>query len=154
MKFRKDKIDIKGLDVLEKLLRRNKISVKVGILGNDDSRGEEGTSNAAIGLIHEFGTENVEQRSFLRMPLEETFSHKLEAAGAFDRKTIQKVIKEKSFKTMAKKIGIVAEECIQDAFDTGGFGKWKLSNYKLKKNSQTLVETTQLRKSISSEVSS
>lgn len=162
MKIGKDKLNTKGLDELEGILRRQGITVKVGILGNAGPREGEGGSdqeedddaidNAGIGLVHEFGTENIAQRSWLRMPLIEKFDKALKDAGAFNKKTIDKVIREKSFETMAKKMGIVAEEVIQKAFDTGGFGKWKPSNFSLKKNNQTLVETQQLRDSVSSEV--
>ena len=162
MKIGKDKFNMKGLEELERILKTQGATVKVGILGDSGSREGDGGSdqeedddaidNAGIGLIHEFGTENIPERSWLRMPLIEKFESKLDDAGAFNKKTIEKVIREKSSVTMFKKIGIIAEECIQEAFDTGGFGKWKPSNFSLKKNEQTLVETQQLRDSVTSEV--
>ena len=112
MKFGNDKMNIKGLDALEGILQREGISVKIGILGKADSRTGEGEpnndedsdiDNAGIGLVHEFGTENMEQRSWLRMPLELKFQSALENAGAFNKKTMDKVIREKSFVSMAKK---------------------------------------------------
>ena len=146
------------MKALERLLKQQDITVKVGILGDAGARDGEGEAtldkgndaidNAGVGLIHEFGTENTPERSWLRMPLTERFNSNLETAGAFDKKTMDKIIREKSFLSMAKKMGLVAVETIQEAFDTGGFGKWKPSDMSTKKNEQTLVETQQLRDSM------
>ena len=49
-------------------------------------------------------------------------------------------------------MGAVGESIVQDAFSTGGFGKWKPSRMENKQTKQTLVETQQLRNSITSDV--
>ena len=123
--------------------------VKVGILGDKTDRKGGAKTNAEIGARHEFGEEG---RSFLRMPLIEEFQKYLDKAKVFDEETLIKVIEDGKLNEWITKIGIVAEQVIGDAFATGGFGRWKPSNMKYKKVHQTLVETTQLRDSITSEV--
>lgn len=112
----------------------------------------QSTTNSSIGAKHEFGLEGMPKRSFLRVPIIEHFQSYLDAAGGFDKKTINKVIKENSVIIFVKKLGILGEKIVLEAFNTGGFGKWKASNMKYKKNKQTLVETTQLRRSITSDI--
>lgn len=144
-------LDIRGLERIKKEVLKNYV-VKVGILGSNDNRDGE-NSNATIGLKHEFGSasDNVPERSFLRAPLREKMPEELKGIGQdyFDSLT------EDNIENFFEKLGIKAEEIIQNAFDTRGFGKWAaLSNKTVKKKGfdTVLVETTQLRNSIMSEV--
>lgn len=147
-------INNKNLDKLIKLLKNNPPTVRVGIIGGTkNTRSEaEGQTNAEVGASHEFGTDKLPRRSFLRMPLTEKLNSYLEKSNAFDEKVMNDVIKDGSILGWMKKVAITAESVIQEAFNTGGFGKWKPSNMNLKETKQTLVETQQLRNNITSEV--
>lgn len=136
-----------GLDGLVKTLKNSKSFSKVGILGNE-SRSEG--SNAFIGLQHEFGTSKMEMRSFLRMPISEKMKKNLKAAGGLDKEVVKKIISNKDLMDFWVKVGVVAEEVVQEAFDTGGFGKWAATQSE-NNTGQTLVDTQQLRNSITSE---
>jgi len=143
---------------LTKIMRRNKAFTKIGIIGDGVQRKDgEGISNAEVGAHHEFGTEGVDgygglpMRSFLRMPLTEKLQSHVKKNGVTNE-TMEKVVKQKSLGPILKNLGLLGETIIGNAFDTGGFGSWPKSNFKLKKNHQTLVETQDLRNSISSEV--
>lgn len=125
---------------------------KIGILGDGQVRDGVSSSNAAIGAVHEFGTEKTPQRSFLRLPLTTMLQKKLEQSGAFDKEALRNVVREGSMKLYVEKILAVGEATVLEAFATGGFGAWAPSNMKYKKVQQTLVETQQLRDSITSEV--
>lgn len=147
-------------DKLKKLIfiLKNPPRVRVGILGKSNTR-KDGKSNATIGAKHEFGLydasikQQLPVRSFLRMPMIEKLQDHLDAAkGLFSQKVLKQCMDEKTMAPYLKNLGIVAERTIADAFHTGGFGKWKLSNMNFKKNHQTLVESGQLRDAISSEV--
>ena len=141
-----------GLAGLTELIKnKNKGVVKIGILGDSNAR-NDGDSNASIGAKHEFGDDKLPVRSFLRMPLVEKLQKALSDAGALDKETLDALLKKKDKTLWLKKIGIVAEGVIGEAFDTGGFGRWQTSNMKNKKVHQTLVESQQLRDSITSEV--
>lgn len=140
----------KGLNQLIKAFKGKLPIARVGILGGS-ARGE-GQSNATIGAVHEFGSEKMPIRSFLRMPLTEMLESKIENSGAYDPKVLKEVIRTGSIVPWVAKLGILGEEVVQDAFNTGGFGKWKPSNMSYKKNHQTLVESHQLRDSITSDV--
>ncbi len=145
------RFDISKLQNIKKELLK-KSYVKVGILGSKNARDDKET-NANIGLKHEFGSasENLSERSFLRMPLNTKLKEKLKE---INKDAMQSLIK-KDIVLFLKKLGVLSEEVIQNAFDTGGFGKWKpLSDITKQKKGfdKILIETTQLRKSITSEV--
>lgn len=145
-------MDLKGLDAIIKSLKTVP-TIRVGILGGSSTRSGKGKeTNATIGARHEFGTSTLPIRSFLRMPITEKFQSFLEKSNLFDENAFKRVVKEGSILQWAKALAITAEACILEAFATGGFGKWKPSNFARKKNAETLVETKQLRDSITSEV--
>lgn len=146
-------IEIKGLEQLLKALKGKQPTARVGILGDKTQRSDKsGQTNADIGAKHEFGTSGMPQRSFLRVPIEEHLNERLESSGAMDPDVLKQVIAQGSIVPWLKKVAVVAEGIVAEAFDSGGFGKWKPSNMANKKNKQTLVETQQLRNSITSEV--
>lgn len=136
------KFDDSGLQNLIKELVNKKMSVKVGILGQDAARAGE-SNNAEIGAAHEFGTDSLPQRSFLRVPIENRLSQEVEAMN-FEKKV--------SIGKLAHKVGNAAVKIIQEAFMTEGFGEWPISK-RAEHDGKTLVDTAQLRDSISYEVS-
>jgi hypothetical protein len=145
------KLDLKILKEIEKELNTNEY-VKIGILGSKNSRNDANT-NAGIGIVHEFGSasKNIPERSFLRMPLKEKLPNMLSDIG----KSVILGIVRKNANLFLKKMGVLGEQIIQEAFDTGGFGKWqKLDDKTIKRKGfdKTLIDTTQLRKSVTSEV--
>ncbi len=149
-------INVKGLDNLLKALGGKQPVARVGILGDNAVRGSGASqgvpSNAQIGAWHEFGTVKSPVRSFLRMPLSVFLGKRLTSAGFFKEDVLKQVIDQKSMVPWVRKIGILAEAIVQEAFDTAGFGSWPPSDMRGKKNHMTLVETTQLRNSITSDV--
>lgn len=140
-----------GLKNLIKALSGDIPKAKVGVLGDHNIR-QDGESNATIGLKHEFGEGKLPQRSFLRQPLIEHLQAAMDESGVFDQNLVKRCIKESSLLEFVKKIGLIAENVVLVGFDTGGYGKWKASNMAHKVIKQTLVETTQLRDSITSDV--
>lgn len=144
-------LNTKNLDQLIKALKKQKLKGRVGILGKTTARDGK-LNNATIGAFHEFGTTNLPVRSFLRYPITEKLQKYLQQSGAFSKEAVEDVIKQKSLKPWLQKAVIVAESIVIDAFDTGGFGAWQPSNMKYKSVHMTLVETQQLRDSITSEV--
>lgn len=139
-------MDTKNLDALIKSLKGELPKVKVGILG--DSR------NATIGAAHEFGTSKLPRRSFLRVPIADHFEKYMESSGIFTRESLEKVIEDRSMIPWLTRMGILAEKIVAEAFSTGGFGKWaKWKNPNYENNTgQILIDTQQLRNSITSEV--
>jgi phage gpG-like protein len=155
------------LGALTRVIRALGTSVyaRVGILGTHDSRqqtqvqtantfkAQGPTSNSAVGAAHEFGTSRVPQRSFLRMPIRERLSEHLEQSGAFNADVLKEVVKTMSILPWMQKIGKVGEATVLDAFNTGGFGKWKSHAPGYSNNTgQLLIDTRQLRNSITSDV--
>ncbi len=169
------KLNTKNLDGLLKAMKQNMHRARVGILGGKTVRNQlpkqatwksvdatsgkkpkgkfEGGTNASIGALHEFGGAKMPQRSFLRVPIAEHLQKELESSGAFDKDTLIQVVKDGWFVPWLEKIAIIAEKIVGEAFDTGGFGKWpKWSQGYTNNTGQILVDTQQLRNSITSEV--
>ncbi len=145
-------LNTNGLDKLLKALGGKQPVARVGILGDGSARTSGSLSNAEVGAAHEFGTSRLPQRSFLRIPISENMQKYLDDSGALDKAVMLQVIKEGTVLPWLKKVAVLAETIVHDAFDSAGFGKWQPSNMAAKSNHQTLIETGQLRNSITSEV--
>jgi hypothetical protein len=145
------KFDDKALQKLIDALKNDGSEARVGILGRTNARNDAGETNATIGARHEFGL-GVPQRSFLRMPIEVRLQKEIKASGLITPKSIKEIIETGTLRPMLEKIAIVGERCVLLAFDSEGFGKWQKSNMEYKAVRLTLVETQQLRNSITSEV--
>ncbi|WP_299074739.1 hypothetical protein [uncultured Paraglaciecola sp.] len=129
-------------------------SVKIGVLGSDAQRGDGGIKNSELAAIHELGSysRNIPPRSFLRA----AFLHGQDEFGTFLKSEKSKeLIAEGDTKTLLARLGLFAETLVQRAFETSGFGQWpalQSSTVKAKGSSAPLIDTGQLRRSISSEV--
>lgn len=144
-------IDLKGLEQVIKSLKGKLPIVSIGVVKESRAKGKQ--SNAAIGIYHEYGTAKLPRRSFLRVPLIDNLEKYLEKSGAFDRDALARVVQQGSLFPWMQKVSVLCEQIVQDAFDTGGFGKWPKWKPGYQNNSgQLLVDTTQLRNSIASEV--
>lgn len=156
-------VEVGGLDQLLKALKTKPPVCRVGILGEKTNRKAGGsnksdTTNATIGAAHEFGApaRGLPQRSFLRVPISDRLQKEMEKAGAISKAEFKDVIKQGSVAPWLKKIAVLAEGIVKGAFDSAGYGKWpawKDPNY-TNNAMQILVDTTQLRDSITSEVKS
>ena len=144
--------------------------VQVGIFGDKNPRGvaikkvkgklrskygnqDSGLTNADIGAIHEFGsfTRHIPARSFLRMPINLKTKEIIQQAS----QGATKLISEGNLMKVMMRLGIAAENAIQQAFASRGFGTWKLdaeSTRKRKGSDAPLIDTAQLRRSIASRV--
>lgn len=147
-----DELNTRGLDKLLKALKGKQSTVVVGILGKNAAR-EGYKSNAEIGAVHEFGGGNVPQRSFLRIPIADNLGKQLEASGAFDKDTLQEVVAKGTLEPWLKKVGVIAEAIVAEGFASNGYGKWAPHSPGYNnKAGQILVDSGQLRDSITSEV--
>ncbi len=128
--------------------------VRVGILGAKSKRqNQKGLTNADIGLAHEKGVKsrNLPRRSWLEEPLKDHLSEYFEDLG---KKAIENFLHSRYVDAYAQ-LGLVAENIIQRGFETGGYGKWrplKLATIRAKGSDAILIDTAQLRRSVTSEV--
>lgn len=151
------RVDIKGLKKLAEALGDD-FEIRVGILGSKAARrnGKGDITNAEIGFINEFGSEKrkIPGRSFLGMPLRLYFAEYVKNKKSFGNKEVKEAVKQGTLLLLAKKLGLVAEEVVEDAFATSGFGNWeenKPSTIKRKGSDMPLIDTGELRRSITSE---
>lgn len=151
------RVDTDALQRLKQDIQRNgKARVHVGILGGSGARISEpsGLTNPELGAIHEFGVvdKNIPSRSFLRMPVIQQLPVALQATN---KGQWHKVILAKGIKGALALLGVYAIDVIHLAFETGGFGFWqalKARTIKRKGSSAILIDTAQLRQSITAEV--
>ena len=107
-------------------------------------------TNAEVGVIHEFGAPNakIPERSFLRMPILSRLDDEIRTVPAGDWKDL---LVSSGLPGVLRAIGQSAVNVIQMAFHTGGFGRWaklKPATMRRKGSSDILVDSTQLRRSI------
>ncbi len=148
-------LNVEGLTRLRKSLRGlEKRQVNVGILAGTDARAD-GWSNATIGKQHEDGDDSIKMppRSWLSMPLKWALPSDLQgAAGA----SVGKAFLDEGPRGALKALGLAATRTIDNAFATGGFGKWdplRPRTVELKGGrTQILVDTTQLRAAVTYKV--
>ena len=146
------KTDLSKLQTFVKSLDDRHV-VKVGIFGAKNSRNGSGKTNADIGAKHEFGSysDHIPMRSFLRMPLFAKSENIVKEASVGSLA----LLAEGKIVTVLKRLGIACENAIQEAFGSGGFGSWKpitMFTRSKKHSSQILIDTAQMRRSISSKV--
>lgn len=153
----KTKFNMSGLSKFTKAVKEKYI-IKVGIIGNQAAEEHEasGMSNASLGLIHEFGSKNknIPQRSFLRMPIESKNDTIVKDVAKNGEKITKELSKGNSL-YLYERIALACEAVIQEAFATGGFGQWeglKSRTIKKKGSSSPLIDTGELRRSVSSKV--
>ena len=153
--MRSNNFSLPNLEKLNKNLKKKYIA-KVGILGSKAStqHGDSGQTNASIGAVHEFGSysDNIPRRSFLKDPFHEKQTAIVnKVAQLIKANKLENDFTLKVFKL----IGIYGESIVQEAFETGGFGKWQpLSQQTIdkKKSDSILIDTGELRRSITSTV--
>lgn len=123
--------------------------VQVGIFSSS-ARIDSDLTNGDIGAVHEFGSmsQHIPQRSFLRMPLTTRLKDNVSSNWG-------ETILRQGFNSALRKLGVMGENTVQKAFATGGFGVWpklKPATIARKRSSAILIDTSQLRRSISSRV--
>lgn len=142
-------------DKLNKLVTAltGKFYVKVGIMGSKNARKSGTVNNASLGAIHEFGTMSgkIPPRSFLRMPLAHQQTQILKDAGI----GMLGLLLKGDVLMVLKRLGIACENAVQLAFATRGFNMWRpnrVATAMRKKSDAPLIDTGQLRRSITSKV--
>lgn len=152
-------LQLDKLTMLQQAIK-SRFVTQVGVLGSKTSRTEaKDQTNADIGLLHEKGSlsRGIPRRSFLLMPLQQ----KSEMLMAVKDQLWDKFLNGKqtvaSLKAAYRDMGLQAEIIIQKAFETAGFGHWAPDSARTiarKHSSKPLIDTGQLRASISSRVAS
>ena len=148
-----------GLQSFKRKLKAvGKTHVEVGIFSDHAARvpkdeHDEGLSNVEIGYKHEMGVirEGIPSRSFLEMPLRTELPSIIKAEAA----ALVASFAEDGPKAMLERVGFMGEAAIQEAFDTSGFGTWAPNHpetVQRKGFNKPLIDTSQLRESISSRV--
>ena len=150
------KADFSSLKELQKKIKE-KVEIRVGILSSTNARNDgESTTNAELSMVHEFGsfTKNIPARSFLRMPIEQK-ADVIKDYIQSKKKEIEEGMSEGEIDQLLDNIGLSAEAVVKEAFETGGYGKWKSNSPQTvnkKGSASPLIDSGQLRESIINKV--
>lgn len=141
---------------VEAMQRAKDASVKVGL-----PAGEAATSKAyksdgqksaptvlEVGIWHEYGTQHVPMRSFLRGPFEQKRSELAKAIDAQFKLVLESGL---DIEVGLGRIGLTAVNISRKAFTTQGYGEWpdiQQSTKDAKGSDQVLIDTGLLRNSI------
>lgn len=148
--------NLKGLENLTSQMKGYK--ARVGILGDKAQRNDADATgdlnNAEIGLVQITGsiTNKIPPRDFLLFPVEHKRKEIMQQMAGTK---VKAAIDRGDVKTIFKLLGAAAEAVIQDAFYSGGFGQWAPnapSTIDRKGSASPLIHTSQLRRSVTSEV--
>ena len=147
--------DLSELEALVKELGGQWVA-RVGILGSNAMEQHEDTdlTNSQLGVIHEFGSlsRNIPARSFLRMPVELKQKEIVQSMASYRTKS---ALENGNIKRVYKDLGLYAEGFVKQAFSSGGYGQWapnKPATIAAKGSDKPLIDTSQLRRSITSDV--
>lgn len=147
-------MNLKGLEDLRKGLKKGQY-VEVGVFADHKNQRNTGTlTNLEDAVIQEFGSVSarIPARSFIKMPIE---THRSEIIKYAAGKTMRTLLLAGNGKKALGLLGVFAEEIIQSAFDTRGFGKWAPNaptTIDAKGSAKPLINTQQLRQVIWSRV--
>lgn len=133
--------------------QRYKMRVKTIMAKNPKVQQSSEKTNAEIGLKQEMGSlsDHIPRRSFLEMPLTMKMPDYYKTFG----ETLKKAFLNGDIRPAYVKLGLKGEQVVQLAFASRGFGIWPdnaPSTIARKKSSQPLIDTAQLRRSITSDV--
>ena len=146
--------NMKGFEALRAGLKKGQY-VDVGIFGDHKADRTDATiNNVELAVIQEFGSvsNNIPARSFIRMPIMVKRKEILAFAAS---KHMRDLLLAGDQKQALKLLGVFAENVIQKAFGTGGFGTWAKnawSTVQKKHSGKVLVDTSQLRRAVWSKV--
>ncbi len=127
----------------------------MGIIGDKAAQNHgAGLTNADIGVVQMFGsiTHNIPPRDFLLMPIQRNQKNIIRG---MENSSVKEAIERKDYKAVFKLLGALAEGYVQKAFESSGYGQWAPNSpttVARKGSSKPLIDTGQLRRSITSDV--
>ena len=109
---------------MQKLVEQLKVkaTIQVGVFADKSARKSGELTNAALAQIHEYGSpeHGLPARSMLHVPIHD---HASEIMKPFIGKA-EAFLAKGTLINLYKLIGVAAERVVNDAFATGGYGKW------------------------------
>ncbi len=115
-------MDIKKMQSLLEGLKKKAV-IEVGIFeGNHNARTDSGLTNAALARIHEYGSpeHGLPARSMLVTPIKDHIA----AVMAPVKGKASAFLTTGTLLNLYKSIGAAAENVVDGAFPSGGYGKW------------------------------
>ena len=140
--------DGKFLDRLKAALtgKRERI-VNVGFPAS--AKEPDGASTAMIAAVHEYGNEHVPERSFMRTSLQKNRGR----YSALNEQNLKKVLNGgMSVDAALGQLGLMASSDIKEQIKNGSYAPLKQATIKRKGSSKPLIDTGQMRQSVTYEL--
>lgn len=137
-------IDLGWGKILRNMKKIDKTILKVGIQAGDMAADGKNTM-AFIGAVHEFGTEHIPQRSFIRSALNDNQKKIADFAGELGE---QIILGKKTPKQALNLMGLKITGMIQEKITDGDFTPLAPATVRAKKSNKPLIDTGRMRASI------
>lgn len=137
-------IDLGWGKILRNMKKIDKTILKVGIQAGDMAADGKNTM-AFIGAVHEFGTEHIPQRSFIRSALNDNQKKIADFAGELGE---QIILEKKTPKQALNLMGLKITGMIQEKITDGDFTPLAPATVRAKKSNKPLIDTGRMRASI------
>lgn len=134
-------------EIKKRLARLARGAAKVGIVGADAGADHGGSTNAEIGAAHEYGTESIAQRSFIRQTFEKKRADMIRLKAALAKRVIEMTLEPEAAIGLlgAWGAGAIKATITRD----GEFAPLKPATIARKGSSRPLVDSAQMLNSIS-----
>lgn len=141
---------------LDAMKRAKEAVIKVGLPANESATsgvyatdsGKPGPTVLEVGIWHEYGTQHIPMRSFLRGPFEQK---QAEISKAIDIQFKLVLDDALDIEAALGRVGLTAVNISRGAFKTRGYGVWldiKQATKTAKGSDQVLIDTGTLRNAI------
>jgi hypothetical protein len=140
--------DGKFLDRIKRALtgKRERV-VNVGFPSS--AKEPDGTSTALIAAVHEYGNEHVPERAFMRTSLQKNRGR----YSALNGQNLKKVLNGgMSVDAALGQLGLMASSDIKEQIKNGSYAPLKAATIKRKGSSKPLIDTGQMRQSVTYEL--
>lgn len=109
----------------------------------------DGTSTALVAAVHEYGSEHVPERPFMRVAIQENLgNYKALNANSLKQLVRGSITTDKALGLL----GLMASSHIKEKIKNGSFAPLKAATIKRKGSSKPLIDTGQMRQSVTYEL--
>lgn len=136
----------KGLfEELRKRITGGHKTVNVGFPATGEQHEDSDMSVAAVATVHEFGTESIPERSFLRAGLRRN----VQKYKRLNRASLQKILRgQTDFESGLALLGEMAKSDVQAEITNGDFAPLEPETIRRKGSSKPLIDKGQMRQSV------
>lgn len=139
--------DSDWLKIIRNLRKLERSTVDVGVIGSKAAQDRDGITMIQLATIHEFGAENIPQRSFIR----QGFDANIDKIELFAKKCINSAFSNGNIRVDLNCLGLIMRAGVLEQFAISGDPAWvanSASTISIKGSDKPLIDEGLLRASI------